>query len=235
MALERLDQTRCADPLQAVLHRNRYEFVLARLPAKSSVLEIGTGLGALTRQLFPLCARYLGVEYDPQACVEARRNAPGAEILEADARKLPFADNQFSFIVCLEVLEHLGDFRAGVSEIHRCLHPEGLAIVSVPYRRRGGPSKVNRYHLYEPGENELVTLFQSLFERVEVHYQFFEETAWMTWARHLRLRRLFGLHRIYADLTAGLPEATAKLRISAQPRGMKESLILVARGKKASP
>src|SRR5678816_1527246 len=131
MPLERLDHTKCDDPLQTVLHRNRYEFVLARLPPDQSVLEIGTGLGVFTQQLLPRCGSYIGVEYDPEACVEARKRTQGlAEIVQADARKLPFAENQFSFIVCLEVLEHLGDYRAGVQNLHRCLRADGMAIVS---------------------------------------------------------------------------------------------------------
>ena len=235
MAQERLDQTNEADPLQLVLHRNRYDFVLARLPAHAAVLEIGTGLGNLTRNLFPRSSSYVGVEYDPQACAEAQRRTQGqAKIIQGDARKLPFEDSLFSFIVCLEVLEHLGDYRAGVFELHRCLRPDGTAIVSVPYRRNGGASKVNPYHLYEPGEKELVSLFRGLFERVEVHYQFLEETRLMTFARLFRLRRLLGLDRIYQDLSAGLPHATARLRISEDPQGLKESLILVAGGKKAN-
>src|SRR5262249_20676500 len=139
-------------------------------------------------------------------CMEARRRVGSqVEIIEADARALPFEDNKFSFIVCLEVLEHLGDFRAGVKSIHRCISPNGMAIISVPYRRVGGKSETNEHHPYEPGEEELVSLFRELFTKVEVHYQYFEESWMMTLARNLRVRRLLGLHRIYADLSEGLP------------------------------
>ena len=231
MVLERMDITKSEDALQLVLHRNRYDFVLARLLPGQDVLEIGTGLGNLTRELLPKCGSYAGVEYDPAACAEARRRT-GAEILEADARELPFADNRFSFIVCLEVLEHLGDYQSGVRHIHRCLRPDGVAIVSVPYRRSGGPSRANPYHVYEPGEDELVSLFHRLFANVETHYQFFEETPWMTLARRLHIRRLVGLDGIYADLSAGLPHAVSRLRIGPERQGLVEGLMVVASGKK---
>lgn len=232
MTLERMDINESADRLQIVLHRNRYDFVRERLPRAQAVLEIGTGLGTFTQELLPQCGRYTGVEFDPEACAAARRKNPTAEIIQGDARKLPFADQQFSFIVCLEVLEHLGDWQAGVQNIHRCLQPEGRAIVSVPWRRRGGKCDVNEFHVYEPGEAELVALFQKLFTSVEVYYQYFEETAWMTLARRLHLRRFLGLSRVYADLSAGLPSATARLHIGQEPKGMKQGLILVASGKK---
>ena len=233
MALERVDVDRCEDRLQIVLHRARYDFVLNRLPSGQHVLEIGTGAGTFTRELFPKCASYVGVEFDPDACELARRKTDGkANVVQGDARNLTFEDNRFSFIVCLEVLEHLGDFQAGVRSIHRCLRPDGVAIISVPHRRSGGKSETNEHHPYEPGEGELVSLFKQLFAKVEVQYQFFEETAVMTLARKLHLRRVLGLHRIYADLSAGLPQATARLAIGPRSRGLNTNLLLVAGGKK---
>ena len=173
MILERVDINESEDRLQITLHRDRYDFVLQRLPPRPDVLEIGTGLGAFTRELLPRCGHYVGVEFDPAACATARKKNPAAEIIQGDARQLPFGDGRFSFIVCLEVLEHLGDWQAGVKNIHRCLQPEGIAIISVPWRREGGKSEANEYHVYEPGEAELVSLFKTLFETVEVHYQYF--------------------------------------------------------------
>jgi SAM-dependent methyltransferase len=235
MTLERLDVKHSADRFAAALHRNIYDFVLARLAPGSRVLEVGTGLGGFTRELFPKCGSYTGVEIDPKAGAEARQKTGGkAEIIQADARQLPFANGQFSFIVCLEVLEHLGDWQAGVRHIHRCLQPEGQVIISVPYRRIGGRSKTNEYHIYEPGEGELVSLFKELFEKVEVHYQYFEESYGMTLARNLHIRRWVGLASNYGDLSAGLPHALSKLHINQQPKGLKLGVILVASGAKAS-
>lgn len=233
MTLERVDIENCSDSLQIVLHRARYDFVLARLKPGQRVLEIGTGPGTFTRELFPKCASYVGIEYDAATCAEALEKTGGrAEIIQGDARNLPLADNQFSFAICLEVLEHLGDFQAGVKNIHRCLGSNGTAVVSVPYRVTGGRSATNEYHIYEPGEQELVALFKQLFSRVEVFYQYFEETPLMTLARRLKLRRMLGFQKIYADLSAGRPNATNKLRIDETGKGMKITLLVVASGKK---
>ncbi len=226
--VERMDISHSQDYLQIALHRLRYDFVLARLRANQRVLEIGTGLGFFTAELFPRCASYVGVEYDAGACAESRSKNKGAEIVQADARQLPFEESLFSFIVCLEVIEHLGDWQAGVRNIHRCLQPDGMAIISVPWRRFGGKSEINKYHLYEPGERELVSLFEKLFEKVEVHYQYFEETPWMTLARKLRLRKLLGLAGSYADLSRGLSTATSRLKIEPAAKGMKMGLLLAA-------
>lgn len=233
MVLERVDISTDQDPLQNVLHRGRYDFVLERLAPGQQVLEVGVGAGIFAKELFPKCGSYIGVEYDPSAAAEARRKTEGrAEIVQADARNLPFAENQFSFIICLEVLEHLGDWQAGVRNIVRCLRPDGTAIISIPYRRAGGKSEINPHHLYEPGENETVSLFRSFFETVDVYYQFFRETKLMTVARVFHLRRFIGLDKVYADLSAGRSEATSKLGIGLRANGMKLGLLIVANGKR---
>ncbi len=233
MTLERIDIADCEDRLQVSLHRARYDFVLTRLPPGQKVLEIGVGAATFTEELLPRCKEYVGVEYDHDTCLLACKKTAGkAKIVQADARNLPFGKDEFSFIVCLEVLEHLGDYRAGVNNIHRCLRPEGVTIISVPYRRIGGRSKTNEYHPYEPGERELVSLLKQLFVKVEVYYQYFEETRWMTLARTFHIRRLLGLHHIYGDLSAGQPWATARLRLDRKPKGMKVGLVIVAGGKK---
>ena len=197
------------------------------------MLEIGTGPGTFSRELAPRCGSYLGVEYDQETLLAARERTGGkAEIIQADARCLPFEENRFSFVVCLEVLEHLGDFEAGVKSLRHCLRPEGIAIISVPYRRIGGKSLTNEHHPYEPGEAELVASFQRLFSNVEVYYQFFYEPSWLSLARTFHLRRVLGLVQCYADLTAGLPSATSRLKISRQSHGWNLNLLLAATGKK---
>ena len=231
MTLERLDIHSCDDKLQVALHRARYDFALRCLQPNDAVLEIGAGLGVFTEELCSCCSSYTGVEYDEAAC-RAARERTHADIIRADARHLPLPDNQYSYIVCLEVLEHLGDWQAGVRHIHRCLRPQGRALISVPWRKQGGKSQVNEHHLYEPGEQELILLLGTLFKEVRVFYQYFLETPLMTLARKLHLRRLLGLATLYSDLSRGLPAATNRLRIGPSASGMKLGLFVVASQKR---
>ena len=232
MTLERVDVESCEDRLQIALHQGRYDFVLERIRPSEHLLEIGVGAGTFTNQILSKCQSYVGVEYDHATCLDARRKTGDkANIVEGDARRLDFANEQFSFVVCLEVLEHLGNFTAGVKEIHRCLKPTGIAVVSVPFRRIGGKSETNEHHPYEPGEKELVTAFTTLFNRVEIYYQYFQETFWLTLTRKLHIRRFAGTHRIYSDLSKGHPNAISKLFIGTKPRGLKLGLLLVVRDK----
>jgi SAM-dependent methyltransferase len=156
------------------------------------------------------------------------------QVIQGDAQSLPFEDGSFSAVVCLEVLEHLPDFKKAVLEIHRCLKPRGRGIISVPYRKHGSKNSPNRFHLYEPGERELVEAFGVYFANVEVSYQYFEETAVMTASRILRLRRILGLASLYRDLSMGEPSALAKVKLGNRSGGMNINLLLVVSDRRQS-
>jgi SAM-dependent methyltransferase len=233
-AKERLDIRTSADRLQVALHNQRYELVLENLARRESVLEIGTGDGNLSVLLAPRCRSYVGLEFDAETCqIASQRLGEGYRVVRGDARVLPFEAGSFSGIVCLEVLEHLGDFQAGIRNIHRCLRPDGLAVLSVPYRRHGGPSATNVYHPYEPGERELLASLEQYFAGVQVQYQYFQETALMKAARLLHLRRVLGLEGIYRALAEGEPSALSRLKIGPKPTGMKMHLVVVVQRPKS--
>ncbi len=72
---------------------------------------------------------------DPVEEVSAVDDAGGAfGLAAASALQLPFADNCFDKVICSEVLEHIPDYRAALSEIERVLKPGGLLCASVPRR-----------------------------------------------------------------------------------------------------
>ena len=85
-----------------------------------------------------------------------------------DIRHLPFRDNDFDLVICAEVLEHLPDHQAAVSEIIRVLKPGKDVVVSVP---RYLPERIcwslsENYHNANNGHiriykaKELKTLFE---------------------------------------------------------------------------
>ena len=50
----------------------------------------------------------------------------------ADAKNLPFQDDEFDSVICSEVLEHIHDYKSVLSEISRVLKNGGVAGISVP-------------------------------------------------------------------------------------------------------
>jgi SAM-dependent methyltransferase len=49
-----------------------------------------------------------------------------------DIVEIPFLDNEFDYIICNHVLEHVENDRAALAEMYRVLKPGGLAIMQVP-------------------------------------------------------------------------------------------------------
>lgn len=58
-------------------------------------------------------------------------NSPLADV-KADICNLPFKDNQYDFILCNHVLEHIPDDNKAMQELYRVLKPGGTAILQIP-------------------------------------------------------------------------------------------------------
>jgi SAM-dependent methyltransferase len=79
--------------------------------------------------------------------------------VQANMQRLPFADKSMRAIVCLHVLEHLPDDRAGIAELHRVLRDDGEAVIMVPFMMdqteteeygRAMPDWFDHYRGYSP-------------------------------------------------------------------------------------
>ena len=226
---ERLDVATCNDPLQVHLHEQRYRMALDEVSPDDDLLEIGTGLGVFSARVAPKVATYRGIEYDPAACLAAKARVENPEwIQEGDAQAMRFPDNSFDSIICLEVLEHLPDFKKALDEIRRVLRLEGRLIASIPYVKLGAPSKINPYHLYEPGEDEFRTELDRRFEEVRVYYHRYQESGFESLARKLRLRKFVGLADQYAAMSRGMPKEMRKIVLDEVRGGMLLGLFAVA-------
>lgn len=58
-------------------------------------------------------------------------NSPLAEV-KADICNLPFKENEFDFILCNHVLEHITDDTKAMKELYRVLKPGGTGIFQIP-------------------------------------------------------------------------------------------------------
>lgn len=102
------------------------------------VLEIGAGMGNLTRYVSRRRERYVATDIDPEHLVRLRnrlRHRPKLETALVDLARPddfpPFA-NSMDTVICLNVLEHLKDDLACLRNIHGALEPGGRTIILVP-------------------------------------------------------------------------------------------------------
>lgn len=143
------------------------------------VLELGAGIGNMSRYLSPGRKRYAATDLDEEHLARLRvrfQGRPAVSIHQCDLQKgadfEPFA-RQFDTVVCLNVLEHVEDDRAGLRHIWSALEPGGRAIVLVPQDQSiyGSLDKVlGHYRRYS--EEELRTRMEEAGFRVETVLHF---------------------------------------------------------------
>lgn len=112
-----------AHRLDALLARHLY-----LQPEPRRILDIGCGTGAY----LPVLAQYGEVTgFDTSA--QALDLCPAKyDVKFGNAYSLPLASGSADIAVALDLLEHLDDDAAALSEAKRVLKPEGLMIVAVP-------------------------------------------------------------------------------------------------------
>jgi SAM-dependent methyltransferase len=101
------------------------------------VLDVATGTGRLPRALLrqpPFEGRVIGLDLSRGMLREAvRRTAQFADRLTfiwQDASQLPFRDDTFDAVTCLEALEFMPDPRGVVEDLVRVLRPGGVLLVT---------------------------------------------------------------------------------------------------------
>jgi SAM-dependent methyltransferase len=113
--------------------RRRRALLLADVRPGERILDLGCGAGRFVAALRAAGADPVGVELADAALARARRNVPGADLrLVAPDGSLPLGHGEVDLVWCSEVLEHVPDTVAFLTEIRRVLRPEGRLLVTVP-------------------------------------------------------------------------------------------------------
>ena len=100
--------------------------------AGKKILDIGCGTGAMMEDLTVLEADVYGLDGSSEAVGFCqRRNLKNIRLGNLE-RSLPFFNNFFSAITCLDVLEHITSDEKLLAEIYRILKPGGFLVISVP-------------------------------------------------------------------------------------------------------
>jgi glycosyltransferase involved in cell wall biosynthesis/phospholipid N-methyltransferase len=168
------------------------------------VLEIGSGVGNLTRRLIPRTS-YVASDINPlylQTLANLGADRPYMQTAFCDVTDLssfPRIDNEYDTVICLNVIEHVNDDRAALLNINQVLAPSGRAIILVPQ----GPHNLGTLddvlgHRRRYTRQELVTLASACGFRVSrmIEFNRIGTLAWFLNGKVLR-RRTFGIGQVW--------------------------------------
>jgi 2-polyprenyl-3-methyl-5-hydroxy-6-metoxy-1,4-benzoquinol methylase len=111
----------------------RSRFLLDRVAAGDRVLDVGCGEGRFSAELERAGARVVGIDVAEEPLRRARARHPELDVrLVADGGPWELADASFDAVWAGEVLEHVLDTAAWLSEVRRVLRSGGSLLVSTP-------------------------------------------------------------------------------------------------------
>lgn len=118
-------------------HTVRFREVGKLIEPAQNVLDIGCADGTFSKVIFDKsrASKFVGMDVLPKSVSFAKRRFAKSKKMSfrvADAHNLPFKDQSFDAVVCLEAMEHVEDPRRVISEMKRVLNDNGYIIVLVP-------------------------------------------------------------------------------------------------------
>ena len=111
----------------------RVRFLLEGVEAGERVLDVGCGEGRFTAELAGAGARVIGIEVAEEPLRRARARHPELDLRLVDsAGAWELADASFDVVWAGEVIEHVADTAAWLSELRRVLRSGGSLLLSTP-------------------------------------------------------------------------------------------------------
>lgn len=144
------------------------------------VLDVGCAEGYTTSFISEVCAFVVGVELNIDSLKIAKNRVKQGMFINASIDCLPFRADCFDTVCILEVLEHLPEEvqRNGLKEADRVLLPNGIIMISVPYKEQVIQTtcihckKVTPLygHLHSLDVHKISSLIPSHFKLIELYH-----------------------------------------------------------------
>lgn len=159
-----------------LFHISTYRFAIPHVAGRN-VLDFGCGTGYGTAMLAEHAAAITGVDLSTEAIAHAeahyrRHNLTFRPIGRIEHKRLPFPDGFFDAVVSFQVIEHIANTDAYLSEIARVIKSGGVFVVATPDRRTRllpGQRPWNRFHVREYSQASLRQAIATRFTDIELY------------------------------------------------------------------
>ena len=129
------------------------------------VLDVATGTGRLPRTLMAqpgFNGRVVGLDSSRAMLAQAAQDATDRlTLIWQDASRLPFEDDAFDAVTCLEALEFMPDTRQALGEIIRVLRPGGVTLLT---------NRVGLWARFLPGHTQSPKAFEELLRSMGLEH-----------------------------------------------------------------
>ncbi len=158
-------------------HMATYQFAVPYVTNKK-VLEFGCGSGYGSDYISGYCSDITAVDISNSAIEFAKekfkkKNLSFDKIEDIEKTPLKFDDNIFDIVISFQVIEHLSDDHAFLSELFRVLKKGGILLLATPdktHRIFSFQKPWNRYHIREYSMSELKSRISEYFQVVDGYY-----------------------------------------------------------------
>jgi SAM-dependent methyltransferase len=106
------------------------ELTRLSLPRDARVLDAGCGSGRLLDELVAY-GQVSGLDMNPDSVATAQERGHD-DVRQGVVEHLPWDDETFGLITCLDVVEHTANDRVTLRELRRVLRPDGYLLITVP-------------------------------------------------------------------------------------------------------
>lgn len=148
---------------------DEFEDIFTRyLPRDRRVLEAGCGNGQLVMALSARGYRVEGLDYAEGTIRRIQEAAPQLNVRTGDIYRLDVPDQTYGGYISIGLFEHNPAGPQGaLRETRRVLHPEGVALISVPYLNRRRARLLKRVKPAAGTQTEGLSFYQYYFSRRE--------------------------------------------------------------------
>ena len=115
-------------PIQRWWKQSIAKTVWQWVPVSSSLLDIGVGSSPIISHY----ARATGIDINEEKLAFIKEKCPTITVKAMSADLLMFGNEQFDYVLAIEVLEHLKEPEEAIAEIARVLKPRGRAVIATP-------------------------------------------------------------------------------------------------------